>query len=186
MRTTICIFCGSNEGSMLQYKYGAYALAQALAERGAGIVYGGGSRGLMGEIARAALDNCAPLTGIVPGRFRSDRLSPPLGAEYRFVDTMQERKQLMRDLSEGFAVLPGGIGTIDEIVETLMLKSLGFHDKPLAVLDIGGYFRHFFEFLDDSTRAGFMKPSLLNEIFIDEDPAAIANFLLSSIEQRNR
>jgi len=92
----------------------------------------------------------------------------------------------MRDLSEGFAVLPGGICTIDEITETLMLKSIGFHDKPLAVLDIEGFFQHFFEFLEDSTRAGFMNLSLLNEIFIDEDPAAIANFLLSTIEQRNR
>lgn len=178
----MCIYCGSNEGTDPAYRLAAAALARALTARGAGIVYGGGTRGLMGEVARIALEARVPLIGIVPSRFRKDRSDPPPGADYRFTDTMQERKALMRDLSDGFVALPGGIGTIDEIAETLMLRSLRFHSKPLALLDVRGFFAPFVSMLRDARDKGFLKPELLESLIVSQDADAVASSLIAAIE----
>lgn len=177
----MCIYCGSNEGSDPAYRLAAAALTRALVSRGAGIVYGGGSRGLMGEVANIALEARVPLVGVVPSRFRKDRSDPPPGADYRFTDTMQERKALMRDLSDGFVALPGGIGTIDEISETLMLRSLRFHSKPLALLDVQGFFSHFVSMLRDARDKGFLKAELLESLIVSQDPEAVAASLIEAI-----
>lgn len=182
-RKTVCVYCGSNNGILGDYREAAFALAREVAARGFGIVYGGGEKGLMGAIAAAALEAEIPLTGVVPSRFRSDRSSPPEGARYLFVDTMQERKAMMRDLSDGFIALPGGIGTIDEVAETLMLRSLGFHAKPLALLDIGGFFGSFVRMMDESVEAGFMKASLRDSLIVCPDPADLVGLLAGSMDK---
>jgi uncharacterized protein (TIGR00730 family) len=177
----ICIYCGSSEGDDPAFRLAAAEMTRALMRRGAGIVYGGGTRGLMGAVAAAALEGRAPLKGVVPSRFRSDRSVAPEGAEYLFVDSMQERKAAMRDLSQGFVALPGGIGTIDEVAETLMLRSLGFHSKPLALLNVGGFFDGLSAFLRGVVAAGFMKPALLDGVIVAEDPEALAASLFEAI-----
>jgi uncharacterized protein (TIGR00730 family) len=179
----ICVYCGSSDGENPSFRQAATAMTAALARRGAGIVYGGGTRGLMGAVAAAAIEAGVPLRGVVPNRFRSDRSVPPRGAEYSFVDTMQERKAMMRELSAGFIALPGGIGTIDEVAETLMLRSLGFHAKPLALLNVGGFFEGLYQVLRDTVAAGFMKPSLLESIIISSDPEALAESLLAAVAE---
>jgi uncharacterized protein (TIGR00730 family) len=177
----ICVYCGSSDGENPAYREAATAMTAALARRGAGIVYGGGSRGLMGAVAAAAIEAGVPLKGVVPSRFRSDRSVPPRGAEYFFVDTMQERKAMMRELSSGFVALPGGIGTIDEVAETLMLRSLGFHARPLALLNVGGFFDGLIRVLSDTVAAGFMKRSLLEGIIVSSDPEALAEALFAAM-----
>jgi len=182
----ICVYCGSNEGSDPLYRVAARAAGRALASRGAGIVYGGGTHGLMGEVAAAAIAAGVPLTGVVPRRFRSDRSAPPEGARYLFVETMQERKEAMRNLADGFIALPGGIGTLDEVAETLMLRSLMFHGKPLALLNAGGFFDPLIECLRAMTRAGFMKSSLYESILVSKDPEALVETLLGSLASDRR
>ena len=177
----ICVYCGSNEGSDQSYREAAKAASLALTSRGAGIVYGGGMHGLMGEVAAVALAAGLPLTGVVPRRFHSDRSVPPEGARYILVETMQERKETMRAMADGFIALPGGIGTLDEVAETLMLRSLGFHDKPLALLNVGGFFDPLVEFMRSMTRAGFMKPSLYESLRVSSDPDTLVDDLLGCL-----
>lgn len=177
MNKSICIYCGSSDGTDSGYLRGAADLTSALTDRGFGIVYGGGFHGLMGEVANAALKKGATLEGVIPARFRSDRTQAPEGAKYYFVDSMQERKALLRDLASGFVALPGGIGTLDEITETLMLRSLGFHKKPLALLDTGGFYTSLIATMEKLVSTGFMKRDLFRSIFISADPGAVAEWL---------
>jgi len=185
MSFTICVYCGSNEGENPAYAAAAAALARALVSRGAGIVYGGGMRGLMGEVAKVALEHRAPLTGIIPERFKSSRSAPPEGAVYLFVGSMQERKEKMRNLADAFVALPGGIGTIDEIAETLMMRSLGFHEKPLGLLNVGGFFDHFADLMQVAAGAGFVKQSLLDRLIISDDAEALVDALIAGIKPGN-
>lgn len=178
MTRAVCIYCGSNEGTDPAYREAAATLTRLLAARGAGIVYGGGSRGLMGAVAEAALAAGAPLTGVIPSRFARERAAAPPGARYIYVDTMQERKARLRELSDAFIALPGGIGTLDEVAETLMLNSLGFHAKPLGLLDVGGFFQPLTGFMEEMVRRGFMKKSLLDGVIVEADPEALLARLL--------
>lgn len=178
---SVCVYCGSNEGSDPLFRSSARLAAHALASRGIGIIYGGGARGLMGEVAAAAIAAGAPLTGVVPNRFRSDRPTPQEGARSFFVETMQERKELMRNLADGFIALPGGIGTLDEVAETLMLRSLRFHDKPIALLNVGGFFDPLVALFEAMTQAGFMKRSLRESILVSQDPEALVQALLDRL-----
>lgn len=182
-RRTVCVYCGSNDGVLRDYREAAFALTREIAARDFGIVYGGGGKGLMGVVAAVALEAGVPLTGVVPNRFRSDRTTPPEGARYLFVDTMQERKAAMRDLSDSFIALPGGIGTLDEVAETLMLRSLGFHAKPLALLDVGGFFGPFVQLMDEGVKAGFIKASLRESLIISPDPAELVRLLAESMDR---
>ena len=186
MTPMICIYCGSSEGENPAFRQTAALMTAALAGRGAGIVYGGGTRGLMGAVAEAALEARVPLKGVVPSRFRSDRSVAPLGAEYFFVDTMQERKAMMRDLASAFVALPGGIGTIDEVSETLMLRSLGFHSKPLALLNVAGFFDPFLTLLDGMVGTGFMKRTLFDGIIVSSDPEALAEAVFGAMAGANQ
>ncbi len=176
----ICVYCGSNEGSDRSYREAAKAASLALTSRGAGIVYGGGMHGLMGEVAAVVLAAGLPLTGVVPRRFHSDRSVPPEGARYIFVETMQERKETMRTLADGFIALPGGIGTLEKC-GTLMRRSLGVHDNPLALRNVGGFFDPLVEFMRSMTRAGFMKLSLYESVRVSDNPGALVDDLLGRL-----
>lgn len=180
MIRSVCIYCGSNDGSDPAYRDAAARLTALLAARRVGIVYGGGSRGLMGAVAEAALASGAPLTGVIPSRFARERAAAPPGATYLYVDSMQERKAKLRELSDAFIALPGGIGTLDEVAETLMLNSLGFHAKPLALLDLEGFFGPLMDMMGAMVRQGFMKPGLPAGIIVESDPEVLVERLLPS------
>jgi hypothetical protein len=181
MKYTVCIYCGSSDEASSSFRAAAAGAVKALAAGGADLIYGGGFHGLMGEVARASLEAGVPLTGIVPARFKSDRSIPPKGIEYRFVDTMQERKTLMRDLSQGFVALPGGIGTLDEILETLMMRSLGFHAKPLALLNARGFFDPLLSMLERLVSENFLKASIYESLIVSEDAADLAGRLFAAL-----
>lgn len=136
---TICVYCASSEEVAPEYRAVAADLGRALGAEGWGLVYGGGSVGLMGEVARAALAAGAHVTGVIPHRLADREIALHEVTELLRTDTMRERKALMDERSDGFVVLPGGIGTLEELVEILTLKQLGYHSRAIVVLDAHGY-----------------------------------------------
>jgi len=144
--TSTCVFCGANEGTLPAYVSATRDLGRALAREGIRIVYGGAAIGLMGALADAALEAGGGVVGVVPSRFPDGVVHQGL-TELHVVPGMHERKALMAQLSQAYVVLPGGLGTIDEMFEALTWAQLGLHRKPLAILDVGGYFAPILEFL---------------------------------------
>ncbi len=135
----VCVYCASSEAAAPEHRAAAAELGRAIAGRGWSLVYGGGSIGLMGEVARAALAAGAHVTGVIPHRLAEREVALEAVTELIRTDTMRERKAIMDDRADAFVVLPGGIGTLEELVEILTLKQLGYHDRAIVVLDSGGY-----------------------------------------------
>ena len=139
---TICVFCASNRGSNAEYERVAADLGSSLAARGLNLVYGGANVGLMRCVAEAAMAGGSKVTGVITEFLAGKQLAQNGLAEMLTVDTMQERKATMERLSDGFVVLPGGFGTMDEMFEILSGGQLGFHKKPIVVLNINGFYNH--------------------------------------------
>ena len=152
---SVCVFCGANEGTLPAYVSAARELGRALAREGIRIVYGGAAIGLMGALADAALEAGGSVVGVVPSRFPDGVVHQGL-TELHVVPGMHERKALMAQLSQAYVVLPGGLGTIDEMFEALTWAQLGFHRKPLTILDVGGYFDPILEFLHRAYERRFL------------------------------
>ena len=142
----------------MQYREAASELGARLAEAGIELVFGGGRVGLMGLLADAALARGGRVTGIIPARLRDAELAHPGVSELVVVDTMHERKALMAERADAFAILPGGIGTLDETFEILSWKQLGLHDKPIFLVDIEGYWAPLRGLLDHIVDSGFAQP----------------------------
>jgi uncharacterized protein (TIGR00730 family) len=153
----ICVFCGSAPGCRPEYAAAARALALALVERGIGIVYGGGSVGLMGVLADTALGAGGEVVGVIPRPLASRELAHAALTELRLVSSMHERKALMASLADGFIALPGGLGTLEETLEILTWAQLGIHDKPVGVLDVGGYYDGLRRLLGHGVQEGFVR-----------------------------
>jgi uncharacterized protein (TIGR00730 family) len=151
----ICVFCGSSPGHAPGYLALARRLGTAMAKRGVGLVYGGGGVGLMGETARAVLDAGGDVIGVIP-EFLT-RLEVALEtAPVEIVDNLHERKARMAALCDGYIILPGGIGTLEEVVEVMSWARLKLHQKPIIFLDEGGYYDGFFTFIEHAVKEGFM------------------------------
>lgn len=155
----VCVFCGSAAGARPAYAEAARDLGQAVAARGIGLVYGGGAVGLMGIAADAALAAGAEVIGVIPYGLLKREVGHGGGVEMHVVDTMHERKAKMAALSDGFLVLPGGFGTLEEAVEALTWSQLGIQDKGVVFLDVEGFWAPFLGALDAMTRDGFIRPS---------------------------
>lgn len=164
----ICVYCGSGSGRNPAFAKAARALGRALAEAGIGLVYGGGSLGLMGEIARATLKHGGHVTGIIPG-FLSQREEMLMEAqELIVVDDMHQRKHLMFVKSDAFVALTGGLGTLEELVEQLTWSQLGQHRKPIVLLNIAGYWDPLLTQFARMQEELFIRPGLeLNVLVID-------------------
>lgn len=154
---TLCVYCGSSAAVAEAYRAAATELGTALAEAGVELVYGGGHRGLMGLLADAALAAGGRVTGIIPAAMREREWAHPGLTELLVVDSMHTRKRLMAEKAEAFAVLPGGVGTLDETFEILSWRQLGLHDKPVFLVDIEGYWRPLRTLLDHIVGAGFAR-----------------------------
>ncbi|MDP8969285.1 MAG: TIGR00730 family Rossman fold protein [Actinomycetota bacterium] len=136
---TVCVYCSSSEAVDPAYRRVAAEFGRALAAQGWGLVYGGGNVGLMGEVARAALVAGAPVIGVIPHQLAVREMALEEVTELIRTDTMRERKAIMDERSDAFVVLPGGVGTLEELVEILTLKQLGYHDRAIVILDSKGY-----------------------------------------------
>lgn len=154
----ICVFCGSNPGQRPEYAEAARNLGALLAQRGLGLVYGGGNVGLMGIVADAAMKAGGNVIGIIPQALMRLEVGHRNVSELRVVGSMHERKAMMAELSDAFIALPGGIGTMEEIFEVWTWGQLGLHAKPAGFLDVGGFYGHLNAFLDHMTAEGFLKP----------------------------
>jgi uncharacterized protein (TIGR00730 family) len=154
----LCVYCGSSGAVDRQYREAATELGARLAAAGIGLVFGGGRVGLMGLLADAALAGGGEVIGIIPSRLRDAELAHPGATELVVVESMHERKRLMAERADAFAVLPGGIGTLDEMFEILSWKQLGLHGKPILLADIGGYWAPLRALLDDVVTKGFARP----------------------------
>jgi len=154
----LCVYCGSSGAVEPRYREAAGELGACLAAAGIELVYGGGRVGLMGLLADAALAAGGRVIGIIPSRLRDLELAHPGATEMFIVDSMHERKRLMAEKADAFAILPGGLGTLDEMFEIVSWKQLELHDKPILLVDIGGYWAPLRTLLDHIVATGFARP----------------------------
>jgi uncharacterized protein (TIGR00730 family) len=169
----LCVYCGSSGAVAPAYREAASELGARLAAAGIETVFGGGRVGLMGLLADAALAAGGRVTGIIPARLRDAELAHPGATELIVVATMHERKRLMAERADAFAVLPGGIGTLDETFEILSWRQLGMHDKPIFLVDIGGYWAPLRALLGHIVENGFARPPTLRLVRVVPTVAAL-------------
>jgi len=154
----VCVFCGSSAPADPRYRDAARGLGALVARRGIDLVYGGGSVGLMGELANAALDAGGRVIGVIPAGLFAREINHTGLTELHEVASMHERKQLMYDRSDGFIALPGGLGTLEELAEVTTWSQLGLHSKPVVLLDVGGFWEPLIAQLDRMVDVGLLKP----------------------------
>src|SRR6476646_9318220 len=155
----VCVFCGSSAPADPRYRDATRALGALIARRGVDLVYGAGSVGLMGELADAALGYGGRVIGVIPAGLFAREVGHTGLTELHEVASMHERKQLMYDLSDAFVALPGGLGTLEELAEVATWSQLGLHSKPIALLDVDGFWEPLAALLDRMAGAGLLKPA---------------------------
>jgi uncharacterized protein (TIGR00730 family) len=173
----ICVYAGSNPGARPEYAEGAAALATLMAERGIGLVYGGGRLGLMGVLADTMLAAGGEAIGVIPQALFDREIGHTGLTELRVVGSMHERKAAMAELADAFVAVPGGIGTLEELVEVYSWSQLGIHSKPCGVLDVAGFYAGFAAFLDQLVDERFVRPEHRAGLLSDADPAALLDRL---------
>ena len=182
---TICVYCGSSSGTNPLMLRAAETLGHAMGEAGIGLVYGGGNVGLMGATARAVLAKGGHVTGIIPGFLRDRELMLDAAQDMIVVPDMHTRKRLMFERSDAFVALPGGIGTLEELVEQMTWVQLDRHSKPVLIADIGGFWRPLLSLLAHMREQGFIRAGLEVKYLVAETVDEILPMLETSIE-RNR
>ena len=169
----ICVYCGSSSGVSPGFTDAAITLGKTLADNGYGLVYGGASIGLMGAVADAALESGGSVIGVMPQSLADKEIAHPHLTELHVTTSMHERKTLMADKSDGFIALPGGLGTLEELFEIWTWAQLGFHQKPVGLLNVEHYYDSLIEFLNQSCDAGFVKPAHRNMLIVETSAAAL-------------
>lgn len=172
MISSIAVFCGSSRGADPAYGKAAEAIGRAVARRGMTLVYGGGSLGLMGTMARSAMSEGGKVVGVIP-RSIAERIADIELTERHVVEDMHARKSLMYRMAEGFIALPGGFGTFEEFFEAFTWYQLGYHLKPLGLLNVSGFYDGLVSFLRQAADAGFVRQAHLDALFVDSDPESL-------------
>lgn len=182
----LCVYCGAAVGGRPAYRRAAADLGREMAQRGIGLVYGGGKVGLMGEIAASVLAGGGTVIGIITRELMTRELGHEGLTDLRIVDSMHERKKAMADIARGFVALPGGIGTLDEFFEILTWAQLAIHDRPIGMLNTEGYFDDVLRWLDHAEREGFMRINPRQAILVETDPGRLLDRLAAAegIERR--
>jgi uncharacterized protein (TIGR00730 family) len=173
----VCVYAGSNVGTDPAYADGARALAATLAERGIGLVYGGGNVGLMRVLADTAIAAGGEVIGVMPRALVDREIGHREITELRVVDTMHERKAQMADLADAFVAVPGGIGTLEELIEVYTWSQLGLHRKACGVLNVRGYYDALAAFLDHAVAEGFLRSEHRAVLTVAADPATLLDAL---------
>ena len=169
----ICVFCGSSPGARAVYAEAARELGRLLAASGIGLVYGGGSLGLMGVVADTVLDSAGEVIGVIPQALATREQANHKLSDLRVVASMHERKALMAELSDAFIAMPGGYGTFEELFEVITWAQLGLHRKPIGVLNVGGYFDAFRDLIDHAIGEGFIHPDFRRLVLVHSDPPGL-------------
>lgn len=165
----ICVFCGSSTGTSPEYLDKARLLGECLAKNGITLVFGGSNIGLMGALAKAVMDNGGYAIGVIPRRIYEMVTHMPLSEEH-IVRDMHERKSMMYSLADAFIVLPGGIGTMEEFFEAFTWNQLGYHLKPIGILEINHFYDHLKDFLNHMVAEGFCKREQMETLVMDDEP----------------
>jgi uncharacterized protein (TIGR00730 family) len=169
----VCVFCGSSPGKNPVYLEAARETGRALAARRIGLVYGGGSVGLMGAVADATLEAGGEVVGVIPRALELRELAHRRLTTLHVVGSMHERKAKMAELADGFVALPGGMGTLEELAEILTWAQLGLHARPVALLDVGGYYTPLIAFFDRAVAEGFIRPEHRRLLVVGPEPGPL-------------
>ena len=179
----LCVYCGSKTGTRPSYSQAAQELGKLLANLGWGLVYGGGSIGLMGILADSVLEHDGEAIGVITKELFEHEVGHDGLTEMHIVDTMHERKKLMFDLVDGFVVLPGGFGTLDEFFEIITWQQLGIHSRPVGLLNVDGYFDRLLAFLDHTRDEEFINEECRRLIVDGDTPAGLLLHMLKALPQ---
>lgn len=173
----VCVFCGSSFGDDPAFRVAAEAIGSGIARMGYSLVFGGGGLGLMGVVAKAALDGGSEIQGIMPGFLQA--LEPGVSPQEKLIVTphLQERKNLMLQMSDAFLILPGGLGTFDEFFEVATEAQLGVHAKPIIVVNVSGYFDGLDALLHATVKKGFAKEKVLKLYYLADGAEAALEIL---------
>lgn len=184
---TVCVFCGSNFGRQDAYRQAAAAFGTMIARRGLRLVYGGADVGLMGVVADAALAAGGEVIGVIPQALVEKEIAHAGLTRLEVVASMHERKARMAELSDAFVALPGGPGTLEEIFEVWTWGQLGFHEKPVGFLNVGGYYAALAAFFDHAVGEAFLQAPHRNMLLVREDGAemldAMAAYAAPAVEK---
>ena len=176
-RFRVCVYCGSRAGHDRAHGDAAAALGQAIGDAGAELVYGGGRAGLMGLLADAALRAGARVVGVIPEMLMVREVGHEGLSELQVVPDMHERKRRMADGADAFVVLPGGIGTMEEFFEVWTWRQLGYHDQPIGLLNVAGYYAPLLGMIDRMVEQGFLGEAQRAMLRLHDDPAALLALL---------
>lgn len=166
----LAIFCGANKGKNPIYENLAKEITYELYKKDISIVFGGGKVGLMGVLADEMLRLGGEVIGVIPEKLMAMEVGHTGITELHVVDTMHKRKEMMADLADGFIAIPGGIGTMEEIIEVFTWSQIGYHNKPCGFLNVNGYFDHFLRFLDHMVAEGFLKQPHRDKLVMSTRP----------------
>lgn len=170
---TICVYCGSREGDNPRYAEATKALGAALVRRGLSLVYGGGGVGLMGVLADSVASAGGEVTGVIPRALLAREVGKTGLTEQLVVGSMHQRKATMEERADGFIALPGGLGTLEELLEVLTWAQLGMHGKPIGLLNVDGYFDALVAWLERSVADGFVEPVHRSMLIVETDVEAL-------------
>jgi uncharacterized protein (TIGR00730 family) len=173
----VCVFCGSSTGTHPAYKLAAQSFGRALLRRGKGLVYGGGRVGLMGVIADTVLEGGGEVYGVLPEALAALEVGHEGLTELFLVPNMHARKAKMAELSDAFVAMPGGYGTLEELFEVVTWAQLGLHDKPIALLNVAGYFDGLLGCIDSAVAEGFIRPEQRRVLMSGSEPDALIDAL---------
>ena len=156
--SSICVYCGSSDNGPESHREAGLRLGILMAERGIRLIYGGGRLGVMGAVANAVMDAGGDVTGIIPDFLMHHEVGHTKITELEIVDTMHTRKARMAELADAFLILPGGLGTLEEYFEIVTWRQLGLHDKPIALLNVDGYWDRLHDLIDGIVEARYARP----------------------------
>jgi uncharacterized protein (TIGR00730 family) len=177
----LCVFCGSRRGTNPAFAHAAQRVGQALARDGIGLVYGGGRVGLMGIVADAALAEGGRVIGVIPEALAAKEIAHDGLTDLIVVPGMHERKAQMADRARGFLALPGGIGTLEEFFEIFTWAILGFHRKPIGLLNVDGYYNPLLHLIDHAVEAGFVRADHRDILLVSDDPEGLVSRLATTV-----
>ena len=176
---SICVFAGSAQGTKASYSKSAIDLGQEIAKRSYTMVYGGGSKGLMGVVADAVLEGGSSVTGVITEKLHDVEVGHKNLTSLEIVSSMHERKSRMAELSDAIISLPGGVGTWEEFFEALAWNQLGIYSKPIVLYNVDDYYSKLFEFTQFSVQEGFLPETTHEELFISKSLEEIFEFIES-------
>ncbi len=177
---SICVYCGSRKGVAEHFVRSAREVGRWIGRHGGQLVYGGGNNGLMGEVADATLAAGGRVVGIIPQALVEKEWAKRDCTELHIVHSMHDRKRMMAERADAFLALPGGIGTFEELFEVWTWRQLGYHDKPVGVLDVDGYYAPLLDFLRSSVRHGFMNDWQMDLVRLGDDARTLLRELVQA------